>query len=514
MNKFVITLMLMFYANHCLAQTSLHSSANVGGGNLTFEEWMKQNKWDRLEEAIPSLLIQKDKKEKENPFKEDDYYNIVMSLHYCYMQIGEIASTQKLLSSAMAVYNQRSSEPNSEYIRGLWLCMGQLEFTLKNFGQALAYFNQAQCMYEESNDFGEAYIGMLMNMALSYQANGDILSAKIYIDEAKEQFEHLYGSIFSFSNKEHFPFLLCYGNICLGVGHLTEAEKCFKYIVDNCQRTSFSQDYYSLACNNLANVYIMQKKWPKGKKLLESLEGSNDEENYLYAQNLALCYFYSNEISKTIATLQSMNNYSLSNIVKIFTNFTEVEREKYWERTSTERIFFNNLIAVRTQNNQATCTAYDNALFCKTLLVNSRHLLDNYVSTSSNHELKQLFYTYHQLKNKLAYKTNSIARRDSLWFELVDIEREMLNNVGNLGQRLSEKSKTWKDVQESLNNGEIAIEFCYAPQTERFPDHDVQFNYIAFVIRKEYDYPKLVSLENINRVDSVIDDKKSRRALY
>lgn len=75
MNKFVFTLMLMVCANHCLAQTYLHSSANVGAGNLTFEEWMKQNKWDRLEEAIPSLLFQKEKKEKENPFKEDDYYN-------------------------------------------------------------------------------------------------------------------------------------------------------------------------------------------------------------------------------------------------------------------------------------------------------------------------------------------------------------------------------------------------------------------------------------------------------
>ena len=93
MNKFVITLMLMFCTNHCLAQTNLHSPTNVGAGNPTFEEWMKQNKWDRLEEAIPSLLIQKEKKEKENPFKEDDYYNIVMSLHYCYMQIGDIAST-------------------------------------------------------------------------------------------------------------------------------------------------------------------------------------------------------------------------------------------------------------------------------------------------------------------------------------------------------------------------------------------------------------------------------------
>ena len=503
--RIVLTLILLYCAFFCQAQINSPSSAN--SDRLTFDEWMQSHNWHSLEEAIPSLLEWKLRKENEVPFKEQDYNDIVMSLNQCYMQLGDISSSQKLLSSAMEVFTRKGNSPNTEYMRNLWICRGQLEVMLKDYNTALAYLYQAQYMFEEANDFGEDYLRMMLVMASVHQAYGDILTAKLYMDEAMEQFEQLYGSIFSFSNKEHFPFLLCYGNICLEVGHLTEAEKCFKYIVDNCQRTSFSQDYYSLACNNLANVYIMQKKWPKGKKLLESLEGSNDEENYLYAQNLALCYFYSNEISKTIATLQSMNNYSLSNIVKIFTNFTEVEREKYWERTSTERIFFNNLIAVRTQNNQAICTAYDNALFCKTLLVNSRHLLDNYVSTSSNHELKQLYYTYHQLKNKLAYKTNSIARRDSLWFELVDIEREMLNNVGNLGQWLSEKSKTWKDVQESLNNGEIAIEFCYAPQTERFPDPDVQFNYIAFVIRKDYDYPKLVSLENINRVDSVIDDK-------
>ena len=63
MNKFVITLILMFYANQCLAQTNLHASSNNGGGNLTFEEWMKQNKWDRLEDAIPFLLKQKEKKD-------------------------------------------------------------------------------------------------------------------------------------------------------------------------------------------------------------------------------------------------------------------------------------------------------------------------------------------------------------------------------------------------------------------------------------------------------------------
>lgn len=504
MNKFVITLMLMVYANHCLAQTNLHSSVNVGAGNLTFEEWMKQNKWDRLEDAIPFLLKQKEKKEKEYPFKEDDYYNIIMSLHYCYMQIGDIASTQKLLSSAMAVYNQRSSEPNSEYTRGLWLCMGHLEFTLKNFGQALAYFNQAQCMYEESNDFGEAYIGMLMNMALSYQANGDILSAKIYMDEAKEQFEHLYGSIFSISNEEHFKVLLSYGNVCEVVGHYNEAEKCFKYIINHCKKTVLSQETYILAYNNLAALYMKQERWSEGAKMLEGLEGGNNERNYLVAQNMAICQLYLRNYPKSISSLREMNNSSLYGIDAIFSNFTGLERENYWRTVSRELIFVNNLIAYQTNASDAISMAYNNTIFCKTLLANSSTILDRFAMQSSNSDIRVLYSKYTDLKNRLAYKTNSESKRDSLIWEITNSERTLLSSMVNLGKQLLDMARTWQDVKASLADGEIAIEYCYAPRMEHYPE--VQPYYGAFVIRKDFDYPVLVSLENVDSVEAVFDN--------
>lgn len=511
MNKFVITLMLMVYANHCLAQTNLHSSVNVGAGNLTFEEWMKQNKWDRLEDAIPFLLKQKEKKEKEYPFKEDDYYNIIMSLHYCYMQIGDIASTQKLLSSAMAVYNQRSSEPNSEYTRGLWLCMGHLEFTLKNFGQALAYFNQAQCMYEESNDFGEAYIGMLMNMALSYQANGDILSAKIYMDEAKEQFEHLYGSIFSISNEEHFKVLLSYGNVCEVVGHYNEAEKCFKYIINHCKKTVLSQETYILAYNNLAALYMKQGRWSEGAKILEGLEGGNNERNYLVAQNMAICQLYLRDYPKSISSLREMNNSSLYGIDAIFSNFTGLERENYWRTVSRELIFVNNLIAYQTNASDAISMAYNNTIFCKTLLANSSTILDRFAMQSSNSDIRVLYSKYTDLKNRHAYKTNSESKRDSLIWEITNSERTLLSSMGNLGKQLLDMARTWQDVKASLADGEIAIEYCYAPRMEHYPE--VQPYYGAFVIRKDLNHPVLVSLENVDSVEAVFDNIESDELL-
>lgn len=506
MNKFVFTLMVAFCANYCLAQTNLHSSSDVGKAPLTLE-WMKQNKCDRLEDAIPFLLKQKEKEEKEYPFKEEDYYNIVLPLYYCYMQIGDITSAQKLLSSAMAVHNQRSSQPNSEYTRGLWLCMGELEFSLKNFGQALAYFNQAQCMYEEANDFGEAYIRMLMNMALSYQANGDILSAKIYIDEAKEQFEHQYGSIFSISNEDHFKVLLNYGKVCDAVGHCNEAEKCFKYIVNHCKKNALTQETYIIAYNNLAALYMKQGRWAEGAKLLEGLEGNNNEMNYLFAQNMAICQLYLRNYPKSISSLREMNDCSLQNIDAIFSNFTGLERENYWQIVSKELIFTNNLIAYHTDASDAISMAYNNTIFCKTLLANSSNIFDKFAMQSSNSDIRVLYSKYKELKNRLAYKTNSASVRDSLIWDITDIERTLLSSMGNLGKQLRDMARTWQDVKASLNDDEIAIEFCYAPRMEHYPD--VQPYYGAFVMRKDFDHPVLVSLENVDSVEAVFDDIES-----
>lgn len=510
MNKFVFTLMVTFCANYCLAQTNLHSSTDVGEAPLTLE-WMKQNKCDRLEDAIPFLLKQKEKKEKEYPFKEDDYYNIVMPLCYCYMQIGDITSAHKLLSSAMAVHNQRSSQPNSEYTRILWLCMGELEFSLKNFGQALAYFNQAQCMYEEANDFGEAYIRMLMNMALSYQAKGDFLSAKIYIDEAKEQFEHQYGSIFSISNEDHFKVLLNYGKVCDAVGHCNEAEKCFKYIVNHCKKNALTQETYIIACNNLAALYMKQGRWAEGAKLLEGLEGNNNERNYLVAQNKAICQLYLRNYTKSISSLREMNDCFLQNIDAIFSNFTGLERENYWQIVSRELIFTNNLIAYHTDASDAISIAYDNTIFCKTLLANSSNIFDKFAMKSSNSDMRVLYSRYKELKNRLAYKTNSASERDSLIWDITDIERTLLSSMGNLGKRLRDMARTWQDVKASLNDDEISIEFCYAPIMEHYPD--VQPYYGAFVMRKDFDHPVLVSLENVDSVEAVFGDIESDELL-
>lgn len=511
MKRIAIALVLACCASYGLAKTDLHSQGDEKAWELTVEDWLKRNKWKGLEEAIPTLLEQKERKEHEEPFKEDEYYNIVMWLHHCYTQLGDFASTQKLLSSALHVYNRKGGNPNSKYTRSLWMCKGMLEFSLKNYGDALRYYNEAQCLFEEANEYGEDYVVMLSNMASAYQANGDALSAKMYIDEAKEQFERLHGSIFSAPGEERFKMLLSYGNVCDLVGHKAEAEKCFRHIVERCKKTLFSQDTYTLARNNLAALYMKQNRWAEAAKLLDKLEGENDEDDYLLAQNKALCQIYLGNHRKCMASLASMNNCALRNIDALFSQFAGLERENYWQVVSRELIFMNNLIACHTNTPEAISTAYNNFLFCKTLLANSSRMLDHAATQSADTAMSELHSRYSELKGRLAYKTNSTAERDSIAREIINVERAMLSSIGNLGQRLLDGANTWKDIKAALDDGEVAIEYCHVPRMEQYPD--MKPYYGAFVLRKDYNHPLLVTLENVDSVEAVFGNAESSELL-
>jgi CHAT domain-containing protein len=472
-------------------------------GQLSYEECMAVD-FSYFSQIVPSMLNLKRKYERADMYNGALYNNIVLYLHSYYMRIGDIASSRMLLNEAANTFNKRESEPNNQYFRQLLTCRGQLELSLKNYGDALNYLNLAHQYFEEKNDYGDSYLVMLLDMALSYIAIGDLLSAKIYMDEAVEQFEKSNGSIYEIKDENQFIMLADYGYILHSIGHDKEAERCFLGVINNSKNNSISHEAYALATNNLSAMYMKQGRWSDAASLLERLKSENNENNYMFAQNLALCYLYTKDYPKAISSLQDMNRYSLSNIETIFSSFTGIERENYWTTISKERIFINNLIAYHSNASQAVCTAYNNALFTKGLLINSSRIIDQFVNSSTDAELRRKYETYKQLRSKLAYKTDNRSSRDSLAREIIDIERDILQVAGSLGKWLSEKSKTWIDVQRSLGGNEVAIEYCYAPQMETYPD--VKPFYGAFVLRKDFDSPKLIPLENVDSVEEVFDN--------
>lgn len=472
--------------------------------NLSYEDCISLYNAGNFSEAIQSLFVLKEYYEQPGNYNGAMYSGIINALHYYFMQIGDYSSSRNLLTDAGNLFNKRESELNNKYIRHLLCCRGQLEVMLKNYGAALDYLNQAQVFFEEKYDYSESYIVAMMNIAISYQYIGDLLSAKMYMDEAIEQFENLHGSIYEINDEFMFIILNNYGLLNNAIGHEKEAEKCFLTIINNFKKAAFFNDAYTLACNNLSAMYMKQGRWKETINLLEGINSDNNEKNYMFAQNKAIGYLYLKDISSSIASLHEMNRYSLINIEKIFSHFTGIESENYWSEISGERVFVNNLIAYHSKDESAIGTAYNNAIFCKSLLVNSKRLMERYISQSSNQYLKNQYNKYNVLKSELAYKSANSITRDSLAREIIDVERSILNSAGSFGQWLVEDTKTWKDIQKSLDTHDIAIEFCYSPHMDTFSKSEPFYG--AFVLRKDYEYPILVSLENVEIVEEVFDN--------
>ncbi len=510
--KNILVILFSFCMISVYAQKSDDFSKRIQSGELSFEECVSLLNNGRFPEAIPSFLKLKKRYEQADQYNGSTYYNIVLALNTYYITIGDYASSRKLLNEAGETFNKREAEPNNEFIRNLLCSRGQLEIMLKDYGTALNYLIEAQKCFEEKNDCSDSYLVTLMNIALAYQNYGDLLSAKIYMDEAVEQYEKSHGSIYEIKDDSQIMVLNNYGFLNTAIGHDAEAEKCFLAVIKGCRNT---REAYTLACNNLAAIYMKQNRWEDAAKMLEGLSGNN-EYNYMYAQNKAICYTFLKNKSLAINALQEMNRCSLKNLENLFSHFAGIERESYWAEVSRELIFVNNLIAFRSQDKEAISTAYDNALFCKNLLVNSSRLIERYVESSNDVNLKQKYKEYKELKGQLAYKSKAKQSRDDLARKIIDIERDILGSAGNLGQWLRDETKKWKGVQEALAVDEVAIEFCYVPRMDKYPD--VQPYYGAFILRKGFDSPKLVLLEKVNDVEKILDcenqDELSINELY
>lgn len=466
--------------------------------------------------ALQSLLQYKDKIKNEEYADTIRYAAIVNLLANVYMQMGDFASAQREIESFNQEIGISIGNLPAEYVQTFFSSAGLIAYRLKDYPKALRYCHAACSLLEKAGNYGVEYSKNLANIAMIYAEAGEYLDAnfyldsKWYIDEALSVFEERIGPLRDHGNVG-ITLLSNAALVYEAIGDREEAVSTLESIVkDFCDNIDV-QDAWTLAVNNLAAMYMKQGKWADAEQLLASLNSHNDNNMYLFSQNLALCRMYLNDKKKTAEALEEMNNYARNNIAGIFSFFAGVERSNYWTQISKELIFTNNLVAYHTNDNQAQSIAYNNALFCKSLLQNSSRILDIYIANLTDAQLQTDYNIYKNLKTQLAFKTEDAFKKDSLSHEITKYEKRLLEAIGNLGELLKKESRTWQDVKASLADDEIAIEFCYAPRMEHYPD--VQPYYGAFVMRKDFDHPVLVSLENVDSVEAVFDNIESDELL-
>jgi len=499
--RYILQFILVLWCSSVFSQTTNDLNSRVKSGDLTYDECMSYIYTERFPDAIPSLKKLKQSYEIPGRYNGEVYYSIVMAIYTYYLGKGDIASARNIINEASQICGQRESSANNDFTRRLLCCRGQLESMLKNYDEALSYFHIANNYFEEANEYGEQYLVLLTNMGIAYLGKGDFLSSKIYMDEMKDKFVQLYGSFENIKDEDQFIFWAYYGLMLQSIGHESDAEKYYLNVINNCKRTPASSEAYLLSANNLSNIYLKNGRWKEGVKILEELHGPNSLSSYVISQNLAIGYLFTNRYQESISALHDMNESSISNIEQIFSSFTGLEREHYWDETSNSLINVNNIIAHRTNDKRAISMAYNNMLLCKNLSLNAVRIIDEFVAKAGDNDLKEQYKRYQGLKSEFAYKTTSFDEKDSLRREINLTERIILSSTGNLGRWIKQESKKWEDVRNELREGEIAIEYCHIPKDEKIPI--TEFQYGMFVLGYNYEAPVFIALDDIKVINRI-----------
>ena len=513
MKQITTILFLLLICLTVSSQATKEFDDRINSGKLTYKECERLVESGDAKSALPSLynLLKEYEYNISSKYSEmEDYLKIVLYIEEYFNSIGDYSSSHQILKRANELKMAIDYNENTPITREFLLIEGRHEASLKSFNDALYFYLTAQMMCNVVNDKGDFYIGLLCNISIAYQNINDLMMAKIYVEEAKDLYEKSHGKLFEIkgvTDDLQSYILITYGQLCFMMKNWNDAEKIYTFLIEIHEDYKIDNTALSIVYNNLSQILLCQNRLNESLFYLKKISNLHPEVDYLVYQNLAWNHLLLGNFIDATACLKQFNAAARKNVVSVFSTFSEMNRESYWNKYAISMITINNLVAFKSQNPDAIIQAYNNTLFCKSLLLGATSALKEYISDSKDPKLKQNYNEYLKFRESLSYKTNDSITKEKIAYELVRKEEEMLRSIKGFDKLLDKNCGTWNNIANILNGDEAAIEFCYIVTMDSI--RNAKGYYGAFVIRKEYTSPRLILLGSINDIEEItqgVDD--------
>ena len=309
---------------------------------------------------------------------------------------------------------------------------------------------------------------------------------------------------------------------------------------------------YASSLNNISTYYGALKNYSKAihflKKAIkirkESL-GINHPDYIQSLSNLALYYFCINRIDDaiqvgeevSIATknvfgpehseyarvLQNLSSYHIERnnyqkaidemntsvyirskwIISNFAGLSSQKRYNYWNKEKDFFLYVYPKFVYKMSNSDLISNLYDKTtLLAKGILINTDVEMKRLIEESGDSLITNLYQKI--LSNYEIYNTQAtlpIANRmidvDSLKLMIEGLENELIEKLKSYGDYMRNLRITWKDIQQRLNDDDLAIEFM------DFPVSEDSTMYVALTLKKGYSHPRMIPLFEISQLKSI-----------
>ena len=504
MKKYISILFFCFFIYNVVAQDTI----------LEDKLWQDYSKCLNLvernqhEQALPYLRCLLSQIEKNEPFNVDAYLATLFLLDDCYLQKNDQYSSYELYEKAFDLVRiGKISDYNRLSVAKLYMRMGRIQVSLNSYVDALQYMSFAQNIYKNMNEYGEMYIALLSNMSAVYLANGELIKAKSNIKEAMALLEKYLDEDYNLNLKNDSRFSTLFSNyafICALEGDTNEAIKYYMSLMKNSNPSDLA---YQSSCNGLSMLLMALGRYEESIKYLENLLYLGEKlhlyvpEQDLY-QNLALNYLYLGYKDKAKIYLELYNQKSIDIISEMYSKYSIMDIEDYWNSKSFELMFLNTIIAFNTQDDNVIIEAYNNTQLCKTLRLGFFNIIRKYMQNTEDSNLHLVYNEYLKLRNDLSHKKNNNIEEKELLFKILENEKYILNSIVDLNGEIRNVINEYSRLNAQLSNNEIVVECCYIPVCNNLSD--TQYYYGAFVFGKNYPAPKLVLFSEVEQINNLI----------
>ena len=271
--------------------------------------------------------------------------------------------------------------------------------------------------------------------------------------------------------------------------------------------------------NNLAGIYTEQGEFKKALEiniqvieLYKEVLDEKDPDYALYMKNLAKTELKLSQNNSALSHFLEMLYITQERVNEYFGIMTENQRAIYWKQFSRDFKLFP-LFLEKEYNAQPERAGdgYNIALFTKGLLLNTTIDFDNLIAEKGTPDVISKFEELKVLKLEIQRLTEKpIAERylnvDSLENIAQQKETEMVKLSKEYGDYTSNLKINWKDVQANLKDNDVAIEFV------EYPTLTDTVKYAALVLRKGWQYPRMIPLFRKDQIDEFI--KLDKNTIY
>lgn len=427
-------------------------------------------------------------------------------LHY---NLGRYNEAEKMLADAItliAANHLQSSMPYSIVLNNQAMLF-----------QAIGRFGQAETSLKEAIDVAEKlqskksrnHLKFLSNLALLYQQMGKYNEAETIYLGMEKRLGKSHPDYASMLNNQAGLYMLM-GKEDKVEGLLRQSASIYK--------NSFGEDSpaYAKVISDLGNFYRYNARYTEALPLLEKalsireqMLGKNHPHYVQSQEDLAILYWKNKSPDKAYALYRELMDKSLQFINTYFPPMSEAEKTKYWDVLSPRfQRFYNFAVEASAANPNIVKDLFDYQIATKALLLNSTNKVKQSIFRSGDGLLIKDYVTWVDQKEQLArlyaYSKSELQAQkvnlDSIERATNAMEKKLSERSKDFSQGYSTDKISYSRIRDLLTENEAVVEIIRVRKFDQAFTGDSK--YIALILKKGLDIPKMVVLENGQQLET------------